>query len=165
MNKELQPQGQEHDLIRFLAGEYVEALRASGSEDAEARAKLARAKEFITFARVYLTENRPRALEHPDDNYRITLSNGKRANISPPAERLHGTMVSATGVPIDPNPAAPLQDVIANQGAVPISGVKTSNHFAVDHSKADGKGAVDRAASRPAVDYKKKGVVDDILNR
>jgi len=165
MNKEQQPQSQELDLLRFLAEEYVEAQKLSGCDEDDAKGKLSKAREFILFARTYLTENRPRALTYPDDNYCIMLSNGKRANISPPAERLHGTMASATGVPIDPNPAAPLQDVIANQGAIPISGVKTSNHFAVDHSKSDGRGSVDRAISRPAVDYKKKGVVDDILNR
>ena len=165
MSKDNPPQSQDLDLIKFLAEEYMAALHNVGKTEEQMQSSLERAKAFIDFSRAYLAENRPRGLTHPDDNYGIILSNGKRANISPPASQLHGTMVSATGQPVNPTPGAPLADVVANQGAVPITGVNFDPNYAVDYSKADGKGVVDKAAAEPSRDYKKPGFVDDMLNR
>lgn len=157
------------DLLLHLFEQYETAVGAF-EKSGHAEELVHGARQFLEFAREYLTSNRPRSAFTITNGIGIILSNGARLSVAPGQDGdVSGTMLPVTGdvVPVDVIEEATPR-TYAMQGAVPISGFARKPKHAIDYSDKNygaGQPYVDKAKDKPELRYNTRmPVVVDPLN-
>jgi hypothetical protein len=153
MNMEIGKHPQEHiDLMQYLFIKYRDALEGAAHDAAKVDELAAQARDFFKFCQWYLDNNRATGSFAATDNLGIRIQTDA-VLLAKGTEIASGSMLSADGKPMDPN--APLSDILANSGAVPITGVPNQQQEGlINYSDPSRQGqSVDKTAGGQMKNY------------